>query len=157
MRHRTLKGASAVVQERPQVSLRASSCPHQLFDLDRSCTGVVLRVLRESLCAVLDLQYSGPGHGNLQSGKHTDNVTPVAGGVCVSGGAGESCRSYWTVRRYVMSLQKQELNSVIADLRDLPLERLAELGDSVLAHSIELYLRRLKETGVPLNNFNSRI
>jgi FXSXX-COOH protein len=56
-----------------------------------------------------------------------------------------------------MSLQKEELNSVIADLRDLPLERLAELGDSVLAHSIALYLQRLKETGVPLNNFNSRI
>ena len=33
-----------------------------------------------------------------------------------------------------MSLQQQELNSVIPDLRDLSLERLAELGDSVLAH-----------------------
>jgi FXSXX-COOH protein len=56
-----------------------------------------------------------------------------------------------------MSLQKQELNSAIADLRDLPLERLAELGDSVLARSIELYLQRLKETGVPLSSFSARI
>lgn len=56
-----------------------------------------------------------------------------------------------------MSLQKQELNSVIVDLRDFPLERLAELGGSVLAHSIDLYLQRLKETGVPLSSFSSRI
>jgi FXSXX-COOH protein len=56
-----------------------------------------------------------------------------------------------------MSLQRQELNSVIPDLRELPLERLAELGDSVLAHSIALYRERLKETGVPLSSFNSRI
>jgi FXSXX-COOH protein len=56
-----------------------------------------------------------------------------------------------------MSLQEQDLNSVVLDLRDLPLERLAELGDSVLAHSIDLYLQRLKETGVPLSSFSSRI
>ncbi len=55
-----------------------------------------------------------------------------------------------------MSLQ-EELNSVIPDLRELPLERLAELGDSVLAQSIALYRQRLKETGVPLSGFNSRI
>jgi FXSXX-COOH protein len=57
----------------------------------------------------------------------------------------------------VMSPQKQELNSVIPDLRDLPLERLAELGDSVLAHSIDRYRQRLKETGVPLSSFQARI
>jgi FXSXX-COOH protein len=56
-----------------------------------------------------------------------------------------------------MSPQQQELNSVIPDLRDLPLERLAELGDSVLAQSIALYRQRLKETGVPLSSFNARI
>jgi FXSXX-COOH protein len=56
-----------------------------------------------------------------------------------------------------MSLQQQELNSVIPDLRELPLERLAELGDSVLAHSIALYRQRLMETGVPLSSFNSSI
>ena len=53
-----------------------------------------------------------------------------------------------------MSVQKQELNSVIPDLQQLPLERLAELGDSVLAHSIALYRQRLKETGIPLSSFN---
>jgi FXSXX-COOH protein len=56
-----------------------------------------------------------------------------------------------------MGLQKQELNSVIPDLRDLSLERLAELGDSVLANSIALYRQRLKDTGLPLSNFNARI
>jgi FXSXX-COOH protein len=56
-----------------------------------------------------------------------------------------------------MSFQKEELNSVIVDLRDLPLERLAELGDSVLAQSIDRYFQRFKETGVPLSSFSSRI
>ena len=56
-----------------------------------------------------------------------------------------------------MSLQQQELNSAIPDLRTLSLERLAELGDSALAHSISLYRERLKETGVPLSSFNARI
>lgn len=56
-----------------------------------------------------------------------------------------------------MSLQQQELNSVIPDLRTLSLERLAGLGDSALAHSIALYRERLKETGVPLSSFNARI
>ena len=54
-------------------------------------------------------------------------------------------------------MQKQELDSAIPDLRDLSLERLAELGDSVLAHSIALYRQRLKETGEPLNSFGARI
>jgi FXSXX-COOH protein len=56
-----------------------------------------------------------------------------------------------------MSLQPQELNSVIPDLLGLPLEQLAELGDSVLAHSIAIYRQRLEETGVPLSSFNSSI
>lgn len=56
-----------------------------------------------------------------------------------------------------MSVQRQELNSVIPDLRDLSLERLAELGDSVLARSIALYRERLKETGVPLSAFQAKI
>jgi FXSXX-COOH protein len=56
-----------------------------------------------------------------------------------------------------MGPQKQELNSVIPDLRDLSLEQLAELGDSVLAHSIALYRQRLLDPGVPLNAFTSRI
>jgi FXSXX-COOH protein len=56
-----------------------------------------------------------------------------------------------------MTMQQQELNSVIPDLHDLSLERLADLGDSVLAHSIALYRQRLKETGVPLSSFSARI
>jgi FXSXX-COOH protein len=56
-----------------------------------------------------------------------------------------------------MGPQQQDLNSVIPDLRDLSLERLADLGDSVLAHSIALYRQRLTETGVPLSSFSSRI
>ncbi len=56
-----------------------------------------------------------------------------------------------------MRQQKHELSSVLPDLRDLPLERLAELGDSVLAHSIALYRERLKETAVPLSSFSARI
>jgi hypothetical protein len=56
-----------------------------------------------------------------------------------------------------MSLQQQELNSVIPDLRTFSLERLAELGDSALAHSIELYRQRLEETDLPLSSFNARI
>jgi len=56
-----------------------------------------------------------------------------------------------------MRPQKQELNSVIPDLRDLSLERLAELDDSVLAHSIALYRQRLLDPGVRLNAFSSSI
>lgn len=56
-----------------------------------------------------------------------------------------------------MTLQGQELKSVIPDLRDLPVDRLAELGDSVLARSIVLYRQRLKENGMPLSSFQARI
>ena len=54
-------------------------------------------------------------------------------------------------------MQKQELESVVPDLRDLPLERLAELGDSALAQSIALYRQRLKDNGEPLSSFQARI
>jgi FXSXX-COOH protein len=57
----------------------------------------------------------------------------------------------------VITLQKQELESVLPDLRDLPLDRLAELGDSVLAKSIDLYRQRLKDNDVPLSSFTSKI
>jgi hypothetical protein len=59
--------------------------------------------------------------------------------------------------RRVIALQEQELTYVIPDLRDLPLDRLAELGASALAYSIALYRQRLKETGIPLSSFNARI
>jgi FXSXX-COOH protein len=56
-----------------------------------------------------------------------------------------------------VSLPQKDLISDIPDLRDLSLEQLAELDDSVLAHSIALYRQRLLETGVPLSSFSSRI
>jgi hypothetical protein len=53
--------------------------------------------------------------------------------------------------------QDKAINTVIPDLQDIPLDRLAELGASPLAHSIALYRERLKENGVPLSSFNARI
>jgi hypothetical protein len=56
-----------------------------------------------------------------------------------------------------MTVHDQALISGIPDLRNVPLDRLAELGDSVLADSIALYLQRLKDNGVPVYRFNSGI
>lgn len=56
-----------------------------------------------------------------------------------------------------MTLHEQALYSAIPDLRDVPLERLAELGDSVLANSIALYLQRLEDNSAPVYRFNSAI
>jgi len=53
--------------------------------------------------------------------------------------------------------QGRVINTLIPDLRDVPLDRLAELGGSPLAQSIALYRERLKENGVPLSSFNARI
>lgn len=56
-----------------------------------------------------------------------------------------------------MSLQLQELNSAIPDVRNVSLEQLAELGDSALARSIALYRERLSGSEVPLSSFNATI
>lgn len=56
-----------------------------------------------------------------------------------------------------MGLQEEELNSVIPDLRGIPLDRLSDMDDTVLDHSIDFYRRRIQETGVPLSSFNSSI
>ncbi len=58
-----------------------------------------------------------------------------------------------------MGLQEPELNTAIPDLRELPLDRLADLGvgDSVLAHSLALYRQRLAETVLPLSSFSARL
>lgn len=53
--------------------------------------------------------------------------------------------------------QDKVLNTAIPDLHTIPLDRLAALGGSPLAHSIALYRERLKENGVPLSSFNARI
>ena len=56
-----------------------------------------------------------------------------------------------------MTLHQQVLESAIPDLREVPMDRLAELADPVLANSIGLYLQRLQESSVPLNSFGSSI
>jgi len=50
-----------------------------------------------------------------------------------------------------------EIRPVIPDPRELSSDRIAELGDTVLAHSIELYLQRLAEDSVPVSAFTSNI
>jgi len=56
-----------------------------------------------------------------------------------------------------MTVPEKKIATTVPDLRDIPLDRLAELGASPLAHSIALYRKRLKENGVPLSSFNARI
>jgi hypothetical protein len=57
-----------------------------------------------------------------------------------------------------MSMHQQTFNSAIPDLRNIPLEHFAELGDSALANSIALYRQRLQENkGISLNSFSSSI
>jgi hypothetical protein len=57
----------------------------------------------------------------------------------------------------VMAVPEKEIETVIPDLRDIPVDRLAELGSSALAHSIALYRERLRENGIPLSSFQARI
>jgi hypothetical protein len=56
-----------------------------------------------------------------------------------------------------MAPAEHNINSAIPDLRDIPIERLAELGGSALARSIALYRERLKENRIPLSSFQARI
>ena len=56
-----------------------------------------------------------------------------------------------------MTSQNEELRSIVPDLRDLPLDELGKLGDSVLAHSLALYRQRLEENGILLSNFSAKI
>jgi hypothetical protein len=55
-----------------------------------------------------------------------------------------------------MNSDDEDLNTVILDLRDIPLNKLAELGGSPLAQSIVLYRKRIKERGMPLSSFQAR-
>lgn len=54
-----------------------------------------------------------------------------------------------------MTLLSQELRPV--NLPDVPLDRLAALGDSALAHCVALYRQRLEAGGVLVGAFNSNI
>lgn len=56
-----------------------------------------------------------------------------------------------------MTLLHQELRSVNPELQDVPLDQLADLGDSVLEHSFALYRQRLEEDGLLLSSFQSNI
>lgn len=56
-----------------------------------------------------------------------------------------------------MTSQEQAIKTLIPDLRNIPADRLAELGSTALAHSIALYRERLKESGIPLSSFQARI
>lgn len=56
-----------------------------------------------------------------------------------------------------MILQQQPVGPVIPDLRNISLESLAKLNDSVLANSIAQYRQRLEETGSQVNAFTSNI
>jgi hypothetical protein len=55
-----------------------------------------------------------------------------------------------------MPSQKKDIETVIPDLRGIPVDRLAELGSSALVHSIAHYRERLRENGVPLSSFQAR-
>lgn len=57
----------------------------------------------------------------------------------------------------MMAVSENDIETVIPDLRDIPADRLAELGPSALAHSIALYRERLRENGIPLSSFQARI
>jgi len=57
----------------------------------------------------------------------------------------------------VMAVPEKDIETVIPDLGDIPVNRLAELGSSALAHSIALYRERLRENGIPLSSFQARI
>lgn len=48
-------------------------------------------------------------------------------------------------------------DGVLPDLNEFSLEQLAELGDSALAHSLALYMERLREDEVLFNAFNNLI
>ena len=56
-----------------------------------------------------------------------------------------------------MSSTEPPITTLIPDLRDIPADRLAELGSTVLADAIRTYRERLRETGIPLSSFQARI
>lgn len=54
-----------------------------------------------------------------------------------------------------MTLPSQDLRPVC--LPDVPMDQIAALGDSALAHCIALYRQRLEAGGVLVGAFNSHI
>lgn len=56
-----------------------------------------------------------------------------------------------------MTLHQLQLDADIPDLREMPLDRLAQMGDSVFSNSIAEFLARLEANDVPVYAFNSSI
>ena len=56
-----------------------------------------------------------------------------------------------------MTTEAPAIATDIPDLREIPADRLADLGGSALAQSVREYLKRLKENGIPLSSFQARI
>lgn len=56
-----------------------------------------------------------------------------------------------------MSIAEADTLEAVPDLSAVPLDQLAELGDTPLAHAVALYRARLKADGEPLSAFNARI
>ena len=56
-----------------------------------------------------------------------------------------------------MTPEAPAITTDIPDLREIPADRLAELGGSALADAIRTYRERLKENGIPLSSFQARI
>jgi hypothetical protein len=61
------------------------------------------------------------------------------------------------IRSDVMPTQAKDIETVIPDLRNIPLDRRAELGSSALAQTIDRYREWLRENGIPLSSFQVRI
>jgi hypothetical protein len=84
----------------------------------------------------------------------SESVRRSVFGVCDESGLIILFPSY--PERY-MTTVPQDMKTAIPDLKNIPLDQLAELGSSPLAHSIALYRERLMKNGVPLSSFNARI
>ena len=56
-----------------------------------------------------------------------------------------------------VTTHEKKIVTAVPDLRDIPLDRIAELGGSPLAHAVALYRERMKKDGLPLSSFNARI
>lgn len=51
----------------------------------------------------------------------------------------------------------EDITTEIPDLRDIPADRLAEIGGTALANAIRLYRDRLEGNDAPQRSFNSGI
>lgn len=85
-------------------------------------------------------RWPDPGHAEAAPG-------------CLRGGRGR----FVVYDQGMAGTAEKKIVTAVPDLRDFPLDRIAELGGSPLARSIALYRERLKENGVPLSSFNARI